>query len=190
VGADVLSKLGTDRADIPPGVFVHELQHPSIKKQDPMIIDQAPQEASQEVMMIKVDWRIPFIDFIKDQKLPLGIDEKSAEAARVIRRSKGYVLVSNKLYKRGSRIRVLMKCVPTKEGKEILQEIRVGTCGNHAASRTLVRKAFRSGFYWSIAFVDVKNLVRWCTNCQFFGKQAHVLAHNLITILPSWPFTC
>ena len=26
--------------------------------------------------------------------------------------------------------------------------------------------------------------------CQFFGKQAHVPAHNLITIPPSWPFPC
>jgi ribonuclease HI len=29
VGADVLSKLGSDRANVPPGVFVHELHHPS-----------------------------------------------------------------------------------------------------------------------------------------------------------------
>jgi hypothetical protein len=28
-------------------------------------------------MMIEVDWRIPFIDFIRDQKLPLGVDEKA-----------------------------------------------------------------------------------------------------------------
>jgi ribonuclease HI len=31
VGADVPSKLGSDRANVPPGVFVHELHHPSIK---------------------------------------------------------------------------------------------------------------------------------------------------------------
>jgi hypothetical protein len=29
VGADVLSKLGSDRANIPLGVFIHELHHPS-----------------------------------------------------------------------------------------------------------------------------------------------------------------
>jgi hypothetical protein len=27
----VLSKLGSDRANVPPGVFVHEMLHPSIK---------------------------------------------------------------------------------------------------------------------------------------------------------------
>jgi hypothetical protein len=31
VGVDVLSKLGFDRANAPPVVFVHELHHPSIK---------------------------------------------------------------------------------------------------------------------------------------------------------------
>jgi hypothetical protein len=62
-----------------------------------MIIDQAPQEASREVMMIEFDWRQTFINFIKEQKLPPGVDDKSTEAARVIRRTKGYVLVGDKL---------------------------------------------------------------------------------------------
>jgi hypothetical protein len=35
-----------------------------------------------------------------------------------------------------------------KKGKEILDEIHLGYCGNHAVSRTLVGKAFRNGFYW------------------------------------------
>jgi hypothetical protein len=141
-------------------------------------------------MIVEVDWQVPFINFIKDEKLPPGIDEKSAEAARIIRRSKGYVLVGDKLYKRGSATDVLMKCVLTQEGKEILQEIHDGACGNHAASRILVGKAFRSGYYWPTALAYAEDLVRWCTNCQFFGRQAHVLAHNLITIPPLWLFAC
>jgi hypothetical protein len=51
-------------------------------------------------------------------------------------------------------------------------------------------KAFRSRFYWLAALADAKALVHRCPNYQFFGKQPHVLAHNLITIQPSWPFTC
>jgi hypothetical protein len=54
--------------------------------------------------------------------------------------------------------------------------------------RTVVSKAFRSGFYWPTALADAEPLVRRCTNCQFFGKQPHVPAHNLIAIPPSWPF--
>jgi hypothetical protein len=140
--------------------------------------------------MIEVDWQVHFIDFIKDHKLPPGIDEKSAEAAHIMRRSKGYVLVGDKLCKRGSATRVLMNCVPTKKGKDILQDIHDGTCGNHAASRTLVGKAFRSGFYWLTALADAEELIRRCTNYQLFGKKAHIPAHNLITIPPSWPFAC
>jgi hypothetical protein len=83
-----------------------------------------------------------------------------------------------------------MKCIRTEEGREILQEIHKGVCRNHAASRTLVGKAFRSGFYWPTTLADAKALVHRCTNCQFFSKLPHVPAYNLITIPPSWPFAC
>jgi hypothetical protein len=75
-------------------------------------------------------------------------------------------------------------------GQRNTQEIHEGMCENHAASRTLVGKVFRSGFYWPTALADAEALVHQCTNCQFFGKQSHVLADNLITIPPSWPFVC
>ena len=83
-----------------------------------------------------------------------------------------------------------MKCVTLEEGKDILREILEGVCGNHAASRTLVGKAYRSGFFWPIAVSDAEHLVKRCPGCQFFGKKAHVPAHNLITIPPSWLFAC
>jgi hypothetical protein len=121
-------------------------------------------EPIQGVMMIEVDWRIPFINFIKDQTLCLGVDEKSAKAACIIRRGKGYVLVGDKLYKRESATSVLMKCVPVEEGKEILQEIHDGASGNQATSRTLVGKAFRSGYYSPTTLADAEDLVRRCTN--------------------------
>jgi hypothetical protein len=86
--------------------------------------------------MIEVDWKVAYIDYIKEHKLPPGVDPKSAEATRILRCSKGYVLVGGNLYKRRSASGILMKCVNTEEGKEILQEIHEGVCGNHAASRT------------------------------------------------------
>jgi hypothetical protein len=92
--------------------------------------------------MIEVDWRMAFIDYIQEHKLPPGINPKSAEAACILRRSKGYVLVGGNLYKRGSASDILIKCVSTEEGKEILQEIHEDVCGNHADSRALVGKVF------------------------------------------------
>jgi hypothetical protein len=44
VGPDVLSKLGFDRANVPPGAFVHELHHPSIRTTDSSSIAQDPNE--------------------------------------------------------------------------------------------------------------------------------------------------
>ena len=47
VAADILSKLGSDRAEVPPGIFVHELHHPSINISTPMKVDSVPQETSR-----------------------------------------------------------------------------------------------------------------------------------------------
>jgi hypothetical protein len=55
VAADVLSKRGSTRAQVPAGVFVHELHAPSIPEPVPMTTDPAPFLAGQEVMMIDVD---------------------------------------------------------------------------------------------------------------------------------------
>jgi hypothetical protein len=101
-------------------------------------------------MMIDVDWRQPFIDYLSEQKVPL--DKNLAE--QLIRHAKSYVLAGDKLYRRGASSGVLMKCVPRQEGKDILEEIHKGVCGNHASSRTLVSKAFRWAFYWLTALGD------------------------------------
>jgi hypothetical protein len=66
VAADVLSKLGSTRAQVPAGVFVHELHAPSIPEPAPTATDLAHPPAGQEVMMIYVDWRQPFIDYIRE----------------------------------------------------------------------------------------------------------------------------
>jgi ribonuclease HI len=139
VAADVLSKLGFTRAQVPAGVFVYELHAPFIPKPAPTTTDPVHPPAGQEVMMIDVDWRQPFIDYIREQKVPS--DKNLAE--QLIRQAKSYILVGDKLYRRGTTSGVLMKCVPREEGKDILEEIHKGVCGNHTSSRTLVSKAFR-----------------------------------------------
>jgi hypothetical protein len=48
-------------------------------------------------MMIDVDWRQPFIDYLSKQKVPSGKNL----AEQLIHRSKSYVLVGDKLYRRG-----------------------------------------------------------------------------------------
>jgi ribonuclease HI len=186
VEADVLSKLGSTHAQVSAGVFVHELHAPSIPEPAPPTTVSAHPSAGQEVMMIDVNWRQPFIDYLCEQKVPS--DKNLAE--QLIRCAKSYVLVGDKLYRRGASSGVLMKCVPIQEGKDILEEIHKGVCGNHASSRTLVSKAFRRAFYWPTALGDAEELVRRCPGCQYFAKQQHVPAYKLVTIPPTWPFTC
>jgi hypothetical protein len=98
-----------------------------------------PPQSTQEVMMIDVDWRQPFVDYIREQKVPS--DKNTAE--QLVRRANTYVLVGDHLYRGGATSGVLMKWIPRDEGKDILEEIHKGVCSNHASSRTLVSKDFR-----------------------------------------------
>ena len=148
IAADVLAKLGSDRAKVPPDVFIEELSVPSIKQ--PSETTHEIQAKSVQILVINTSWSQVFIDYIKENKLPAD----KVEATQVVRRSKNYVLVGDRLYRRAASSGVLLKCVSFEEGKEILDEIHLGCCGNHAASRTLVGKAFRTRFYWPTALRD------------------------------------
>jgi hypothetical protein len=70
VAADVLSKLGSTCTQVPVGVFVHELHAPSISESVPTTTVPAHPPAGQEVMMIDVNRRQPFIDYLSKQKVP------------------------------------------------------------------------------------------------------------------------
>jgi hypothetical protein len=129
-------------------VFVEEL--PSLFIKQPGGITSEPPAPTTQIMVITRSWTQDFIDYIKENKLP----NNREEATRIIRRSKNYVLVGDNLYRRATSLEVLLKCITREEGKEILEEIHSGCCGNHAASRTLVGKTFRTGFYWSTALKD------------------------------------
>jgi hypothetical protein len=137
-------------------------------------------------MVITKLWTQDFIDYIRENKLP----SNKEEATRIIRRSKNYVLVGDNLYRGAMSSGVLLKCISREKGKEILDEIHLGCCGNHAASRTLMGKIFCTSFYWPTTLKDTEELVRQCKGCQMFARQVHVPAHDLICIPPAWPFAC
>ena len=99
VAAYVLSKLGSDRAEVPPGIYVHELHYPSVITSAQMNIDSVSSETSCEVMMAEVDWRVPFIDYIKEHVLSPSIKKEDAKTTRIMRHNKSYILIDDKLYK-------------------------------------------------------------------------------------------
>ena len=114
------------------------------------------------------DWRTSFIEYLVHKKVP-GEKDQIKQREELIRRAKNYVVIDNELYRRGASSDVLMRCVEQTEGIDILKKIHSGICGNHAASRTLVGKVFRSGYYWPSVKQDAEELVRRCQGSQFFA---------------------
>jgi hypothetical protein len=96
----------------------------------------------EEVMMIEETWMQPYLAYMINKTLP----EDTVEAKRIIRRSKAFIMLQGKLYKK-SMSGVLQRCITPQEGQEILKDIHAGVCGHHASSRAIAAKAFRAGFY-------------------------------------------
>jgi ribonuclease HI len=128
-------------------------------------------------------WISEIRDYLKENILPK--DHVSAE--RIMRLAKRYTMVEGDLYHHGAN-EILMRCITQEEGRELLAEIHGGECGSHSASRTLVGKGFRHGFYWPTTLLDVVEMVKSCKACQFHAKQIHTPAQALQMIPPSWPF--
>ncbi|XP_039818801.1 uncharacterized protein LOC120681372 [Panicum virgatum] len=139
-----------------------------------MQIDEAP--SSQ-------DWRDQYLNRINRGVLP----SDRAQARRIARRAKSFILIDDELYKR-SPSGVLQHCIPILEGKELLRDIHTGVCGHHAAPRTLVGNAFRQGFYRPTAVADATEIMRTCEGCQFYARKTHLPTHALQTIPITWPF--
>nr|XP_020161415.1 uncharacterized protein K02A2.6-like [Aegilops tauschii subsp. strangulata] len=128
-------------------------------------------------------WALPISEFLENGVLPM--DE--TEARQVQRRAFAYSIINNELVKRSS-TGVFQCCVQQDKGIEILLDIHQGECGHHAASRSLVAKAFRHGFYWPTALEDAESLVLKCEGCKRFSKRSHQPASALRTIPIAWPF--
>ena len=124
------------------------------------------------------DWRVPFIKYLTDGS---GYTDRT-ENERLMRRSKQYLLVDGKLWRKNTKEEILMKCITQEDGEHLLDKIHSGSSDNHAASRTLVGNAFRTGFYWPSAVADAEKLVRHCEGCQFFFFFKQKTAYEIQTI--------
>ena len=84
------------------------------------------------------DWRTLYLDYLLRDTLPMD----KTEARWLAHRAKSFVLVESELYKR-SHTGILQLCIPSEQGKLLLNDIHGGFCGHHAVLRTLVGNAFR-----------------------------------------------
>jgi hypothetical protein len=91
--ADALSKLGSSQTQVPPGVFVQEVPHPSIslvRAEECNVLSQLESDSD--------DWREPIIRYIKNEE---ELDDKTA-SERIARQSAHYTPIGEALYKRGA----------------------------------------------------------------------------------------
>ena len=99
--ADVLSKLGSSRAEIAHGVFVQDLVKPSIDKN---LVGSSEIVKSEGLFVHTIqgtnsnDWRTPFIRYLTDGT---GLPYKT-ENKRLLRRSKHYLLVDGRLMRKNA----------------------------------------------------------------------------------------
>jgi hypothetical protein len=174
--ADVLSKLASTRRKKAgnQSLIQETLTKPSIEK-------------TAEVMHIcavdEQSWMSPVYNFLKSNTLP--VDAK--EAAKIRKRACSYVLLDDKLYRRGFSI-PLLKCVEEARVEFILQEIHEGINGQHIGGRSLARKALRAGYYWPTMQNDARDHVLKCDKCQRHGDMHLAPANELRTMISPWPF--
>src|SRR5438132_9145204 len=173
--------MGSRRTPVSTGVFVQQLNQPTISEET---TEPANKPIEAEVLTINPDWTTPYLSYLLHNELP----EDRAEAERIARRSRRYMVDGGEeLYRRGTS-GILMRCISKEDGRKLLKEIHSGICGNHVASRTLVGKAYRQGFFWPTAVTDADELIRKCEGYQYFARQIHVPAQELQTIPITWPF--
>ena len=104
--------------------------------------------------MAAPSWAQPILNFLVNKEL--STDEI---LARQVQRQAAAYTIANKELVRRSVTGVYQRCVESDQGQAILKDIHPGECGHHAASRSLVAKAFRHGFFWPTALEDAKDLV-------------------------------
>ena len=107
---------------------------------------------------------MPYLDYLLREALPTD----KTEDRWLTRHAKSFAIVDGKLYRR-SHTRILQRCIPIEQGKQLLSDIHGEVCGHHASPRTLVRNTFRQGFYLPITVVDAEQIVRTYEGCQYYA---------------------
>ena len=102
--------------------------------------------------------------------------------------ARNYKIINENLY-RGGVCAPLLKCISCEEGRQLLKEIHAGMCSSHIATRSLVGKAFREGFYWPSAVADAHEVVRKCPNCQRHAPYSKFPLDEVQLLPPVGPLT-
>ena len=100
--ADHLSKLGSSRAAIPPGVFVQDLLAPSIKEDKEVQEVPPAEQLVLAVPSLAVDWREQFIKYLTSADVPTDKTDRMPNPSKQTLRAGGRQLDEEKCQGRDS----------------------------------------------------------------------------------------
>ncbi|KAL1363422.1 hypothetical protein AAHE18_03G148300 [Arachis hypogaea] len=166
--ADALSKLASTKPGGNNRSLIQEiLQKPSISEEEKVLAITGRDQG----------WMTPIINYLTTEALPT--DEK--EGNKLKWEAQYYTIINNTLYKREISTPML-KCVPTYNTKDILEEVHSGICGNHLGAQALAKKVLRAGFYWPTLQKEATDFVRTYSPCQKHANFHTVSPEELISI--------
>ena len=112
-----MAKTAANNLPIPNGAFYQVLQAPATL---------ATAKAFKTILVTKSkDQRQLIIDCLNN----VHHTKDEASIARMAARARNYTLIEGILYKKGV-VQPLLRCISQSEGKNVLQEIRSGSCGS------------------------------------------------------------
>jgi hypothetical protein len=141
-----------------------------------MVIDEPEQEPAY-------DWLNLIRMFLDNQ----SSSDDNAEDERIARKSNMYHVIYRVLYQRRANS-MMMRCISSEEGIQLLRDIHSGVCRSHSSWRSIIGKAFRNGFYWPTTKDDMTEIITKCKDCQFFQKQITKHVNPIWPIDLSWLF--
>ncbi|XP_074313440.1 uncharacterized protein LOC141648611 [Silene latifolia] len=178
VEADALATLGatfqpTELSNIP---ITHVLT-PAIQKEpdlDSTVKGVHMQRVQGTRMLVSsvgqqdADWRIPYLNWLRDGTLPE--DRKEAQSFRI----KASRTMPQVLKQGGSRNNTARHA-----------QWRMW---NHAGGRSLSNKILRQGYFWPTMRADAINHAKRCESCQKAAPAIHQPAEPMHPIISPWPF--
>ncbi|XP_074265655.1 uncharacterized protein LOC141588099 [Silene latifolia] len=146
-------------------------------------VNRAEMLLSDGHQQVGLDWRKPYIEWLKDGKLPE--DKKEAQSFRI--KASRFVLIDNMFFRR-SLAGPSLRCLNKKKADTVLQDVHRGECGNHAGGRSLSNKVLRQGYFWPTIRADAVNHAKHCDSCQKAVPAIHQPAEPMHPIIYPWPF--
>ena len=172
--ADILVKAVAQHDPLPPDVFFETLKQSSVNyTEEPVKFINA---------ITSEDWRATIMAYLRGHFVPK--DDK--EEKRMALCARNYKIINGNLY-RGGVCAPLLKCISCEEGRLLLEDIHADMCSSHIATRALVGKAFREGFYWPSAVADAHEVFQKCSNCQRHAPYSKFPPDEVQLLPPVWP---